>query len=131
MQCAHLSGKILDGLEQVNWNFLWRSSETTKKVHWIGWQKVMRAKDEGGLRLQTVKERNIALLAKLNWRLNTEKETPWAKVLKAKYCNCRRVYTPNANRLPYSCVWAAIKQGREVFTKGSIWMVGRDSKLNF
>ena len=110
MQCVHLPGKILDGIDQVNWNFLWGSSETAKKVHWIGWQKVTRAKDEGGLRLQTVKERNIALLAKLNWRLNTENETPWAKSLKAKYCNCRRVNTPNANRLPCSCVWAAIKK---------------------
>lgn len=29
---------------------------------------------------------NIALLAKLNWRLATEKEALWAKVLRQKYC---------------------------------------------
>lgn len=90
-----------------------------------------KIKDEGGLGLQIAKGRNIALLAKLNWRLSTEKEALWAKVLRAKYCNNRRVNAPNTNRLPCSHVWVAIKKGREVFTKGSMWMVGRDSKLNF
>ena len=90
-----------------------------------------RTKDEGGLGLQMAKGRNIALLAKLNWRLNTEKEAPWAKVLRAKYGNSRRINAPNVDRLPCSRVWAAIKKGREVFTKGSMWMVGSDSKLNF
>ena len=51
IQCAHLSGNILDGLDQVNRNFLWGSSETIKKIHWIGWQKVTITKDEGGLGL--------------------------------------------------------------------------------
>ena len=74
MQCTHLLGKILEGIDWVNRNFLWGSSEVAKKIHWVGWQKVTKPKDEGGLGLQTMKGRNISLLAKLNWRLFTEKE---------------------------------------------------------
>ena len=33
MQCAHLPGKILDGLDSVNRNFLWCSSEAARKIH--------------------------------------------------------------------------------------------------
>ena len=33
MQCSHLLVKILEGLDQVNRNFLWGSSETTRKIH--------------------------------------------------------------------------------------------------
>ena len=33
MQCSHLPSKILDGLDKVNWNFLWGSSDTIKKIH--------------------------------------------------------------------------------------------------
>ena len=51
MQCAQLPIRILDGIDRVNRNFLWGSSETTKKVHWVGWHKVVKSKEEGGLGL--------------------------------------------------------------------------------
>ena len=50
----------------MNRNFLWGTSEAAKKIHLVGWQKVTKPKDEGGLGLQTAKGRNISLLAKLN-----------------------------------------------------------------
>ena len=131
MQCTHLSGKILEGIDRVNRNFLWGTSEAAKKIHRVGWQKVTKPKDEGGLGLQTAKGRNISLLAKLIWRLSTEKEALWVKALKHKYCNQQRERAISADRLPCSQVWIAIKRGREVFTKGSMWIVGRDSNLSF
>ena len=100
-------------------------------IHWVGWHKVTRTKEEGGLGLQTAKGRNVALLAKLNWRFNNEKEAPWAKVLRAKYCNSRRLTSSNIDRLPCSQIWRAMKKGREVFNAGNMWMVGRDSKMSF
>jgi len=66
MQCAYVLGRILDGIDQVNQNFLWGTLETQKRIHWVGWQKVIKSKKEGGLGLQIVKGRNMALLAKLN-----------------------------------------------------------------
>ena len=51
MQCAHLPGKILDGLDRVNRNFLWGTSEAARKIHWVGWHKVAKLKDRGGLGL--------------------------------------------------------------------------------
>ncbi|KAK9984570.1 hypothetical protein SO802_034095 [Lithocarpus litseifolius] len=75
MQCAHLPRKILDGLDRVNRNFLWGSLEAARKIHWVGWHKVTKPKDRGGLGLQTARGRNTALLAKLNWRLHNEKDT--------------------------------------------------------
>ena len=37
MQGIYLPGRILDGIDRVNRNFLWGSSETTRKIHWVGW----------------------------------------------------------------------------------------------
>ena len=62
----------------MNRNFLWGLTESSKKIYWVGWQKVTKSKEEGGLGLQTGKGRNTALLAKLNWRFNVEKEALWA-----------------------------------------------------
>ena len=36
VQCTYLPGRILDGIDRVNRNFLWGSSETTRKIHWVG-----------------------------------------------------------------------------------------------
>ena len=76
MQCTYLPGRILDGLDRVNRNFLWGSSKAAKKMHWVGWDKVIKSKEEGGLGLQSAKGKNIALLSKLNWRFHTKKEAP-------------------------------------------------------
>ena len=131
MQCVQLPVRILDGIDQVNWNFLRGSSKASKKVHWVGWHKVVKSKEEGGLRLQAAKGRNNSLLAKLNWRFHTKKDTLWSQVLRQKYCNNRRVNASNVNRLPYSPIWRAMKRGMDTFNKGAMWMIGRDSTLNF
>ena len=86
MQCAHLPGKILDGIDLINNFFLWGSTETTKKIHWVGWDIITKPKIEDGLGIQTAKGRNLALLVKLNWRFHSKVESLWARVLKRKYC---------------------------------------------
>ena len=66
MQSNLLPEKVLEGIDRVNRNFLWGSTKNSKKMHWVGWKKVTRPKEDGGLGLQTAKGRNTALLAKLN-----------------------------------------------------------------
>ena len=52
MQSNLLPSKVLDGIDRVNRNFLWGSIKNKGKMHWVGWKKVTRPKDEGGLGLQ-------------------------------------------------------------------------------
>lgn len=87
MQCSLLPHRILEGIDQVNRNFLWGSTDSVRKIYWVGWSKVTQPKNVGGLRLQSARGRNIALLTKLNWKFHTEKESLRARVLKAKYCS--------------------------------------------
>ena len=115
MQCSYLPGRILDGIDRVNCNFLWGSSKSLRKIHWIGWQKVTKLKEEGGLGLQTTKGRNLALLAKLNWRFHTEGKVPWVQVLSKKYCSSRRLSATNLISLPCSSIravkeWAHLRR---------------------
>ena len=37
MQCAYLPSKVLDGIDRISKNFLWGSTEASKKMHWVGW----------------------------------------------------------------------------------------------
>ena len=72
MQCSYLPGKVSEGIDRVNRNFLWGLSESALKTHWVSWEKVTKTKEKGGLGIQSAKGRNLALLAKLNWRFQTE-----------------------------------------------------------
>lgn len=51
-------------------------------------------------------------------------------MFKMKYCNQRRRVAVNANKLPCSSIWTAMKKGRDTFNKGSRWLVGKDSRLS-
>lgn len=87
LQCTHLPNRILEGIDMVNRNFLLGASEQERRMHWVGWDKITKPKVEGGLGLQLAKGRNVALLAKLNWRFHTKGDSFWARVLKNKYCS--------------------------------------------
>ena len=49
-----------------------------------------KPKEEGGLGIQAAKPKNTALLAKPNWRFNSEKSSLWVRVLSKKYLKQRR-----------------------------------------
>ena len=68
MQSILLHSRILDKMDKISRNFLWGSSDSRRKMHWVGWDKVTKPKVEGGLGIQTAKGRNMAYLSKLNWR---------------------------------------------------------------
>ena len=85
MQSTLLPNRTLEALDRVTRNFIWGSTPNKRKVHMVSWNKVTKPKEEGGLGLQAVKPKNLSLLAKLNWRLNMEKNEDQAKVLHFKY----------------------------------------------
>ena len=79
MQGVALRSHLCEKLDKINRDFLWGSSTEKKKLHLVGWSKVIKPKEEGGLGIQVAQAKNIALLAKLNWRLYHEKDSLWEK----------------------------------------------------
>ena len=130
MQCVALPAKVLTSIDRLNRNFLWGSSENKKKLHLVSWKKIAKPKKDGGLGIQAAQAKNVANLAKLNWRLHTKHSSLWARVLSQKYCSSRRssmaLYFKS-----YSTTWSAIRKGEPVFKRGAKWVVGKDSKLSF
>ena len=85
MQGVALLMHVCEKIDKVSRDFIWGSTEDKRKLHLVGWGKIVKSKEEGGLGLQSARAKNIALLAKLNWRLYQEKEALWARVLLNKY----------------------------------------------
>ena len=129
MQCVALLTN-LHSVDKLSQNFLWGSIDNKKKLHMVSWKKITKPKREGGLGIHAAKAKNIAFLAKLNWRLKTEMSSLWAKVLNHKNRVDRRPTNAYMELRTCSNTWSMIRKGKVVFKRGSKWVVGRDSQLS-
>jgi len=65
--------------------FLWGGSVDNRKIYWLAWDTVAKAKDRGGLGVGNISAKNKALLFKWIWKLGTNDKASWADFIKAKY----------------------------------------------
>ena len=86
-------------------------------------------KEAGGLGIQEVRAKNIALLSKLNWRMYQEQDALWTKVILNKYCSHSRVRSRDPEKLPSSSYWKATSLGFPIFKKGIAWGLEMDLGL--
>ena len=131
MQNVALPSRICTKLDKINRDFLWGSTDEKKKMHMVSWEKVCRPKNLGGLGLYATKSRNIALLAKLNWRVMEESDSLWAKTLVSKYCPNGIMDEKLVTRRSGSSNWKGLKIGHEVFKRGIRWVVNNGHDVSF
>ncbi|KAG8373223.1 hypothetical protein BUALT_Bualt11G0001300 [Buddleja alternifolia] len=67
MHTNWIPNKVCNHLDKLNRAFLWGSNEGARKVHLVGWDKVIRDKAHGGLGIRESRRANIAMLAKTGW----------------------------------------------------------------
>ena len=129
MQGEALPIHLCEKLDKIIRDFLWGSTREKKKLHLVGWSKIIKPKEEGGLGLQAAREKNLALLANLNLRMYKEKEALWANVILKKYRSVDRRRSSNPDKLPASSNWKAIKAGFQTFADGICWGVGNGTRI--
>lgn len=66
--------KKIDGIKR---SFFWRNilnqDTTKKKMHTISWEIIFSGKDNGGLNLTKVEQKNLLLLSKWWWKFHNDK----------------------------------------------------------
>ncbi|MCH82018.1 ribonuclease H protein [Trifolium medium] len=77
--------RIRKEVVRIQREFLWGGVRGGKKVSWIKWSVVCKAKSKGGLGVRDVSLVNLSLLAKWRWRLLLPGRALWKDVLVAKY----------------------------------------------
>jgi hypothetical protein len=123
-----LPTELCKELNRVMQNFWWSHKENDKKIHWMSWEKLGRAKDQGGLGFRDIVCFNKALLAKQCWRLMQYPESLAAKIIKAKYFFNGSFMSANLGNRP-SYAWRSIMAGRELFEKGIMWRIGNGKSV--
>lgn len=76
---------VVKKLEQIQRKFLWGDSTEKRKLHLVKWERVTLSKKCGGLGIKKIHVQNLSLLSKWWWRFGSEKESLWAKTIRAKY----------------------------------------------
>ncbi|KAG5614977.1 hypothetical protein H5410_014801 [Solanum commersonii] len=95
----------------LQWNFIWGTTDSKRKLHLLNWDIVTRPKGEGGLGIQKCKLKNDALLSKLAWRIYKNPTTLWAALLINKYTRNTNLNTIDKHLITISSTWKNIMLG--------------------
>ncbi|GKB29371.1 reverse transcriptase [Tanacetum coccineum] len=130
MQCFLLPTGFLNKILTYVKRFFWGGDAHGSHIHWVGWDRISRPKDEGGLGFRDLKAFNLALLAKQGWRLIVNPHSFWGRVLKGIYFPRSNFITAQKGSHP-SWLWQSLLQGRDLLLQGIRWQVGNGSDINF
>ncbi|KAJ0599393.1 putative RNA-directed DNA polymerase [Helianthus annuus] len=83
------SSQVLRELERLRRDFLWGMTADQQKISWVAWESMILPKEKGGIGIGSLKDANIALLAKWWWRFKVDKNSIWRKVIWSFHNNAR------------------------------------------
>ncbi|KAM0963163.1 hypothetical protein ACFX2A_022668 [Malus domestica] len=123
---------VIGRLEKLMKGFLWEGVEEGKKNNLVKWEIVIKSKEEGGLGVGNLRNRNEALLAKWLWRFPKEPHSLWHKVIRSKYGlqdNGWNAFPPirGSSRSP----WKDISIGSQLFLHCCKFEVGNGERVRF
>ncbi|KAJ7974654.1 Ribonuclease H [Quillaja saponaria] len=123
MQLATIPFRIIDKVEKVCRGFLWRDEDEKRKLM-IGWEEIMRSKNEGGLGLKNLRTINQAFLTIVGCGMLTDNQSLWAQVMKAKYIKGSDLFQSQVAKPLDSPFWKAICKIWTDILFGMRWIMG-------
>lgn len=118
----------MDGIHR---QFFWNQSRLGKALPLIAWKKVYQPKDQGGLGLRRTYPLNRAFIEKLGWKILTDDNNLWAKIMRKKYLQNDNTFFASKRKARDSLVWSQILSQREILRKGIRWKLGNGNSISF
>lgn len=123
MSCYKIPEGCCQDIESLIAKFWWGTTESSRKMHWLSWERMGRAKEKGGMGFRGFSEFNKALLGKQCWRLMTDESSLMAKVFKGRYFPRNSFLEAKIGCQP-SYAWRSMLQAKDVINLGARWMIG-------
>ena len=102
---------VANHLEKLQRDFLWSGLGDEKRLHLVRWKNICMPLQSGGLAIKNLRLFNEALLGIWIWRLCTERDLLWRKVIEAKYGCARGGWSWNPVTSPYwVSLWKTISK---------------------
>jgi len=131
MQTTKLPRSLCDDIDRKIRRFLWRGTATTRKIHLAHWNVVTKPREISGLGIRPMRHFNSAQRAKLGWRVITERESLWSRVLRTKYNKGRANLEAFSVKSTDSHTWRGIVEQLDVLRKGLGIAVGDGRTTQF
>ena len=131
MQATKLPRSICDNIDKKVRKFIWGGSDEKRGNHLIAWEQLQKPHTQGGLAIPSARQANSAFLSKLGWRVLTEPNALWARVLRAKYCHGRCDVDMFVPKVGMSNVWRGITDNAKVLCEGIQVAVGNGHSTLF
>lgn len=119
MSCFKIPDELCEDIEQLMCNLWWGDEEGKRKVHWMSWKKMCRAKDRGGMGFRNLELFNLSLLSRHGWRLVQEPDSLLATFLRAKYYPHSDFLQAKIGHNP-SYTWRSLLHGQAVLREGLV-----------
>jgi hypothetical protein len=84
MSCFDLTKQLCEEISALIARYWW-SQQDKSRCHWISWEKMTKAKKDGGVGFRDLHLFNMAMLSRQGWWLLEAPDTLCAQVLKARY----------------------------------------------
>ncbi|PKU80715.1 Putative ribonuclease H protein [Dendrobium catenatum] len=100
--------KILDDLDKICRDFIWRKSDGTSGIHYVSWEDMCKPVNKGGRELFSCAAKKKALRSRMSWRYFKNKDSLLHEVFAAKYGEKLKM---GSNRINYSPSWKLLNEG--------------------
>nr|XP_024930509.2 uncharacterized mitochondrial protein AtMg00310-like [Ziziphus jujuba var. spinosa] len=130
MATFHLPLDLCEDLDGLVRRFWWESkSKATGYLALKSLNDICKPKELGGLGFRKFKDLNVALLAKLNWKLASGEECLWTRLMKVKYLKNDSFFSYKLKK-GTSWVWKGIIKSRDALRTGACFRVGDGSSID-
>ena len=116
-------------LDYFRSRFFWQSDEHKRKYRLAKWDILCQPKEQGGLGIQNLELKNIALLSKWLYRQLTTDGT-WQKILRNKYLGTKpfvQVHWKSGD----SHFWASLMKAKSEFLRFGTFVIKNGSQVRF
>ena len=131
MQTARLPRSTCEDLDKKVRKFIWGGNEDKRGTHLLAWETLQKPLQQGGLGIRSAKQANAAFLTKLGWRMLTEPNSLWSRVLRSKYCKGRCDIDMFVQKANSSNVWRGITDNARILCEGLKMAVGNGARTLF
>ncbi|XP_026377532.1 uncharacterized protein LOC113271823 [Papaver somniferum] len=129
MSCFMLPKKITNKRDAIQRDFWWGKETNNKGYYPASYSCLCKPIHKGGLGFRDAHKFNLALIAKLSWRILKEPKALWVSQLRPKYF--RKTSSFRAN-IPTSSswIWKCTYKGIKLVEQNNIWEIGEGKKVN-
>ncbi|BFG21532.1 hypothetical protein CerSpe_078060 [Prunus speciosa] len=128
MSCFKLPINLCKEIEREIIHYWWKGHKEHKGIHWVGWQRLCLMKEAGGMGFRDLRCFNLAMLAKIGWRIIKHPDSLLATTFRDKYFRSSDFMRAVAGR-GSSWGWKGIVEGRKILEAGMRWRIGNGQKV--